>query len=70
MEVSSKVVELYAVEPGASLTIFGTGLDLTPLALAWRAGFREYLEPFLEGEGVPLASLVFWEPQGVVSALF
>lgn len=64
------VEEMYSVEPAASLTIFGTGLGLTPLILAYRPELGEFLEPFLrvgEGAGEPLASLVFSEPGGVVS---
>ncbi|KAJ9137519.1 putative acyl-CoA dehydrogenase [Pleurostoma richardsiae] len=64
------VEELYAVEPGASLTILGTGLGLTPLILA---GSREQqdrlLSPFLSGEGEPLASLVHSEPGGTANWL-
>ncbi len=61
------VEELTVVERAASLTIFGTGLGLTPLCLAFQEEKREFLEPFLSGEGSPLASLVFSEPGGVVS---
>ncbi len=67
VEAAILVEEMYAVEAGASLTIFGTGLGLTPLALAYRPELGEFLEPFLSGEGAPLASLVFSEPGGVVS---
>lgn len=67
VEAAILVEEMYAVEPAASLTIFGTGLGLTPLALAFRPELAEFLEPFLSGSGAPLASLVFSEPQGVVS---
>ncbi|KAL4915039.1 putative acyl-CoA dehydrogenase [Aspergillus aurantiobrunneus] len=63
------VVEFYAVEVSASLTIFGTGLGLTPLALAFRPELAEFLQPFLSGTGAPLASLVFSEPGGVANWL-
>lgn len=63
---------MYSVNPGASLTIFGTGLGVTPLILAYRPDLKEFLDPFLkeEGAGEPLASLVFSEPGGVVSFFF
>ncbi|KUJ16339.1 acyl-CoA dehydrogenase [Mollisia scopiformis] len=69
LEAALLVEELYAVEPGASLTILGTGLGLTPLVLAFRPEVAEFLEPFLKGEGEPLASLVFSEPGGVANWL-
>jgi nitroalkane oxidase len=59
------VEEMYAVETSASLTILGTGLGLTPLILAGTAEMQKrFLAPFLSGEGVPMASLVFSEPAG------
>lgn len=70
VEMCICVEECYAVDPTASLTIFGTGLGLAPLVSAWREGLEEFLEPFLkEEEGAPLASLVFSEPGGVVSTM-
>lgn len=69
IEAAILVEEFYAVEASASLTIFGTGLGLTPLALAYQPSLREFLDPFLSGEGSPLASLVFSEPAGVVGIL-
>lgn len=69
LEAAILVEELTVVERAASLTIFGTGLGLTPLCLAFQEGKREFLEPFLSGEGSPLASLVFSEPGGVVSLI-
>lgn len=57
------------MERAASLTIFGTGLGLTPLCLGFKPEFAEFLTPFLSGVGSPLASLVFTEPGGVVSCL-
>ena len=69
IEAAILVEEFYAVEASASLTLFGTGLGLTPLALAYQPSVHEFLDPFLSGEGSPLASLVFSEPGGVVSIL-
>ncbi|KAL4771042.1 acyl-CoA dehydrogenase/oxidase [Aspergillus nidulans var. acristatus] len=69
VEAAILVEEFYAVEASASLTIFGTGLGLTPLALAYRPEIKEFLDPFLSGTGAPLASLVFSEPGGVANWL-
>ncbi|KAJ5815069.1 Acyl-CoA dehydrogenase [Penicillium riverlandense] len=69
VEAAILVEEFYAVEASASLTIFGTGLGLTPLALAYRPSVHKFLDPFLSGEGSPLASLVFSEPAGVANWL-
>ncbi|KZV88637.1 putative acyl-CoA dehydrogenase [Exidia glandulosa HHB12029] len=69
LEMTLTVEECYAVDPTASLTIFATGLGLTPLLSAWRPGLEEFLQPFLKPEGAPLASLVFSEPGGVANWL-
>ncbi|PVH71811.1 putative acyl-CoA dehydrogenase [Cadophora sp. DSE1049] len=69
LEAAILVEEMSAVERAASLTIFGTGLGLTPLCLAFKPQFAEFLTPFLKGEGTPLASLVFTEPGGVANWL-
>ncbi|KAL4811985.1 putative acyl-CoA dehydrogenase [Aspergillus spinulosporus] len=69
VEAAILVEEFYAVEASASLTIFGTGLGLTPLALVYRPEVKEFLDPFLSGTGAPLASLVFSEPGGVANWL-
>lgn len=66
-EAAILVEECYAVEPSAALTIFATGLGLTPLNIV--GTHTEFLAPFLSGEGAPLASLVFSEPGGVANAL-
>lgn len=63
------VEEMYRVEPAASLTIFSTGLGLTPMNLTGKPEHKEFLEPFLSGEGEPLASMVFSEPGGVANWL-
>ncbi|KAJ4290004.1 hypothetical protein N0V88_006805 [Collariella sp. IMI 366227] len=70
VEAAILVEECYAVEPSAALTIFATGLGLTPLNIAGKAEQHgEFLKPFLNGEGAPMASLVFSEPGGVANAL-
>ncbi|RYO99107.1 hypothetical protein DL763_001708 [Monosporascus cannonballus] len=69
VEAAIMVEECYAVEPSAALTIFATGLGLTPLNIAGKPEHAEFLSPFLSGEGAPLASLVFSEPGGVANAL-
>ncbi|KAF7901405.1 hypothetical protein EAF00_003626 [Botryotinia globosa] len=68
-EATILVEEMYAVDPSASLTIFATGLGLTPLNLVGKEEHKEFLEPFLNGKGAPLASLVFSEPGGVANFL-
>ena len=69
LEAAIMVEEMYAVEPSAALTIFGTGLGLTPIDLTGKPEHERYLAPFLSGEGEPLASLVFSEPGGVANWL-
>ncbi|KAI2466440.1 acyl-CoA dehydrogenase NM domain-like protein [Annulohypoxylon bovei var. microspora] len=67
IETAILVEEFYAVEPAASLTIFGTALGLMPLNLTQKPEHREFLAPFLSSEGTPLAALVFSEPGGVAN---
>lgn len=69
LEAVLLVEEMYRVEPAASLTIFSTGLGLTPMNLTGKPEHKEFLEPFLSGEGEPLASMVFSEPGGVANWL-
>lgn len=69
VEAAILVEEMYRIEPAASLTIFSTGLGLTPLNLAAQPEHRVFLEPFLSGDGEPLASMVFSEPGGVANYL-
>ena len=69
LEVAIIVEEMYRIEPAASLTIFSTGLGLIPLNLTGKPEHKEFLEPFLSGQGEPLASLVFSEPGGVANWL-
>lgn len=64
------VEELYAVETSVSLTILATGLGLSPLIAAGSDEQKEeFLEPFINGEGEPLASLVHSEPTGTANWL-
>lgn len=64
------VEELYKVDRSLSLTIFATGLGLSPLLLGGTsAQHEEFLKPFLSGEGEPLASLVHSEPTGTANWL-
>ena len=59
------IEELHAVEPSVTFTILANGLGLTPLIIGGSPEeHREFLAPFLTGEGSPLASLVFSEPNG------
>ena len=69
VEVAILVEEMYRIEPAASLTIFSTGLGLIPMNLTGKPEHKEFLEPFLSGQGEPLASLVFSEPGGVANWL-
>ena len=69
VEAALLVEEMYRVEPAASLTIFSTGLGLTPINLTGKPEHKEFLEPFLSGQGEPLASMVFSEPGGVANWL-
>ena len=64
------VEELYAVETSVSLTVLATGLGLSPLVAAGSdEQKKEFLEPFINGEGEPLASLVHSEPNGTANWL-
>lgn len=69
IEAALLVEEMYRVEPATSLTIFSTGLGLTPMNLTGKPEHKEFLAPFLSGEGEPLASMVFSEPGGVANWL-
>ena len=64
------VEEMYKSDRSLSLTIFGTGLGLTPLLIGGTpAQHEEFLKPFLSGKGEPLASLVHSEPGGTANYL-
>ena len=69
VEIILLVEEMYRIEPAVSLTIFSTGLGLIPMNLAAKPEHKEFLAPFLSGEGAPLASMVFSEPGGVANYL-
>lgn len=69
VQAALMVEECYAVEASASLTLFGTGLGLSPLTLRPDPRHAALLAPFLAAEGAPLASLVFSEPGGVANWL-
>lgn len=69
---SAILVEEMYKSPGRSLalTIFGTGLGLSPLLIGGTPILHEeFLKPFLSGEGEPVASLVFSEPGGTANYL-
>ncbi|KAF2279848.1 Nitroalkane oxidase in complex with Spermine, A competitive inhibitor [Westerdykella ornata] len=64
------VEEFYAVEPGAAITILGTGLGLTPLIIAGsKQQHEKFLTPFLEQSGQRLASFMHSEPTGTANWL-
>lgn len=69
IEACILVEECYTVEPSTALTIFATGLGLTPFNLLQKPETKRFLEPFLAGDGTPLCSLVFSEPGGVANFL-
>lgn len=64
------VEAMIKVDRSLSMTIFSTGLGLSPLLIAGSNEQREkFLMPFLSGEGEPLASLLHSEPQGTANWL-
>jgi alkylation response protein AidB-like acyl-CoA dehydrogenase len=70
LESAILLEEMYKVDRSLSLTIFGTGLGLSPLLVGrTSAQHGEFLKPFLSGEGEPLASLVHSEPTGTANWL-
>lgn len=63
------IEELFAVEPGISLTLAASVLGLLPIILAGTPAQQEkYIKPFLD-EGEPLASLMHSEPGGTANWL-
>lgn len=76
LDAAILVEEFFAVEPGVSLTILGTGLGLMPLLLAGNEElWGKFLPPFLNaqedqfGSVGPIASFVHSEPQGTANWL-
>ncbi|MCJ1390731.1 hypothetical protein MMC18_003592 [Xylographa bjoerkii] len=70
LDAALLVETLYAVDTSVSLTIFSTGLGLSPLLMVGTEEQKEeFLKPFLSGEGEPLASLVQSEPGGTANWL-
>lgn len=64
------VEEIYHGDPSAALAVLGTGLGLLPLIFGGNEEqHTTFLEPFLNGNGEPLASLVHSEPQGTANWL-
>ncbi len=64
------VEEMIKADRSLSLTIFSTGLGLSPLLIAGSKEQRErFLLPFLKEEGEPLASLLWSEPHGTANWL-
>ncbi|KAI9726111.1 MAG: hypothetical protein M1834_009427 [Cirrosporium novae-zelandiae] len=64
------IEELYAVDPGASVTILGTCLGLMPLIFGGsKEQHDKLLKPFLGEKDEPLASLVHSEPGGTANWL-
>ena len=64
------VEELCAVDTSVPITVFATGLGLSPLIAAGSVEQRKkFLGPFISGEGEPLASLVHSEPNGTANWL-
>lgn len=62
--------ELHGLDSSIMIHTVGTALGLLPLILAGTSEQKErYLEPFLSGEGAPLASLAHSEPQGTANFL-
>lgn len=51
------------------MTLLTTGLGVTPLNLVQKPETKHFLDPFLSGEGTPLASFVFSEPGGIANFL-
>lgn len=64
------VEEMFATNPSATLTILGTALGLMPLIMSGdEKKQKKYLQPFLSGQGEPLASLMHSEPGGTANWL-
>lgn len=62
--------EMYATDPSVTLTVAATGLGLTPLIMSGHERLqKQFLKPFLSGEGETMASLVHSEPGGTANWL-
>ncbi|KAE8314014.1 acyl-CoA dehydrogenase/oxidase [Aspergillus transmontanensis] len=60
--------ELYTADVSVALTILATGLGLSPLLIGGSdTQKKDYLSPFTDRKGVPLARLVHSEPGGTAS---
>ena len=61
---------MYLVDPSLTITTVACGLGLTPLLLSGKEDLqKKFLQPFLSGEGEPLASLMHSEPEGTANWL-
>ncbi|KAH8168696.1 nitroalkane oxidase [Sarocladium implicatum] len=70
LDMSLIVEEFYAKDSSVNIPIIGTALGLMPLILGGKEGQqKEFLKPFVSGEGSPLASLAHSEPGGTANWL-
>lgn len=70
LDVAMAVEEMYLVDPSLTVTVVGSGLGLTPLLMSGKEELqKKLLQPFLSGEGEPLASLMHSEPTGTANWL-
>jgi alkylation response protein AidB-like acyl-CoA dehydrogenase len=70
LESAILVEQMYKVDRSLSITIFGTGLGLSPLLVGGSPEQQaEFLAPFISGEGEPLASFMHSEPTGTANWL-
>lgn len=70
LDVAIAIEEMYLTDPSVTITVVGCGLGLTPLLLSGKEDLqKKFLQPFLSGEGEPLASLMHSEPTGTANWL-